>query len=119
MTTVPPSSSDTKPKVWLSLGAAFLSALGAGVCCAAPLVYLLFGVSFAGLSRLSALEWLQWPLSAAAVVILLWLFWRLYFSNRPLCATGLHKYIRGIFWVTVLGVGALLTYPYVVLWWWS
>lgn len=117
MTTGPLKPSDARSGVWWGLGVAFLSALGAGLCCAAPLVYLLFGVSLAGLSRLSALSWLQWPLGAVALIILSWVFGRLYLSKRPLCAGGVNRHLQWFFWATVLVVLALLTYPYFLAWW--
>ncbi|HLS21310.1 MAG TPA: hypothetical protein VK058_01770 [Paenalcaligenes sp.] len=116
MTTIPPSKADSGRHFWLGLGAALLSALGAGLCCAAPLLYLLFGVSFAGLSRLDALDWLQWPLGLLALAILAGLFIRLYLSARPLCAGWASKSIRPFFWLTLIIVLVLLTYPYIVAW---
>lgn len=117
MTTGPLKQPDARPGLWWGLGAALLSAVGAGLCCAAPLVYLLFGVSLAGLSRLGTLSWLQWPLGAVALIILVWVFSRLYLSKRPLCTGGVNRYIHWFFWVTVLVVLALLTYPYFLVWW--
>src|SRR5690625_5617840 len=108
MTTIPPSKADSGRRLWLGLGAALLSALGAGLCCAAPLRYLLFGVSFAGLSRLDALDWVQWPLGLLAVAILAGLFIRLYLSARPLCAGWASNSIRLFCCFTIIIVFLLL-----------
>src|SRR5690625_1578204 len=86
-------------RLWLGLGAALMAALGAGLCCAGPLLYLLFGLSAASLGLLSWPTWLQWPLAAIALFFWALVLHRLYFSNRPLCATGIHRYLRLIFWL--------------------
>src|SRR5690625_6542666 len=44
---------------WWGLISALLAALGAGLCCAGPLLYLLFGLSATGLGLWAAPEWLQ------------------------------------------------------------
>ncbi len=100
--------------VRLGLGAALLSALAAGLCCAAPLVYLAFGVSAAALSGLNELDWLQAPMAALALLCLGAVFFRLYLSKRPVCAAGARLQIY--FWLIALLVLALLSYPFVLPW---
>lgn len=101
---------------WLGLGAALTAALGAGLCCAGPLLYLLFGISAASAGLLAWPIWLQWPLAAVALFFWALVFYRLYFSARPVCITGIHRYLRPIFWLISCIIGVLLSYPYWVGW---
>ncbi len=111
-TTAPHSS-----RLHWGLGAAFLSALAAGLCCAAPLVYLLFGVSAAALSGLNGLAWLQMPMGLLALACLGVVFFRLYVSKRPLCAGRVSRPWLVIgFWLVALWVLALLSYPFILPW---
>lgn len=121
MTTSPTNRPDAAPPnpagVRWGLGAALLSALAAGLCCAAPLVYLVFGVSAAALSGLNELDWLQAPTAALALLCLGAVFFRLYLSKRPVCAAGASRTrLQIYFWLVALLVLALLSYPFVLPW---
>lgn len=99
------------------LGAALISALAAGLCCAAPLVYLLFGVSAAALTGLNSLGWLQIPMGLLALLCLGAVFFRLYLSKRPLCTRSMTRtWLQFSFWLVALLVLALLSYPFVLPW---
>jgi len=105
--------------VWWGLAIAMLAALGAGLCCAGPLLYLLFGLSAAGLGLWAAPEWLQWPLAVLALLLLIGVFWRLYLHPQAACPMSTNRYIRPIFWLVTVLVALLLSYPYLLGWWWS
>ncbi len=115
-----PTSQQNKPKdirsgIRWSLGSALVAALGAALCCLAPLIYLLFGVSVAALSGLSRLSALQGPLSIIALSCLALVFHRLYLSRRLICTqTGSVHRLRILFWLSVLLILPLLTYPFVL-----
>ncbi|MCX5589689.1 hypothetical protein [Alcaligenes endophyticus] len=96
-----------------SLGGAMLAALGAGLCCLAPLLYLLFGVSAAALSSLSRLSWLQIPMSLLAFCFLGIGYYRLYLSKRPVCTRiGSLNGQRFLYWAVLGMVVLLLSYPF-------
>lgn len=93
--------------------ASLAAALAANLCCLAPLLYLLFGMSMAGMAWLQKFAWLQWPMVGVSLILLCMGFWRLYLSNRPYCSAYLSlKAMRILFWVNVLMVGVMLFYPY-------
>lgn len=99
------------------LGAALLASLAAGLCCAAPLLYLVFGISAAALSGLNGLSWLQAPMAAVALLCLGAAFFRLYISKRPLCAQqNSRRRLHIYFWATALLALVLLSYPFVLPW---
>lgn len=112
-----PEAIEPASAIRLGLGAALLASLAAGLCCAAPLLYLAFGVSAAALSGLSSLGWLQAPMAVVAVLCLGAAFFRLYVSKRPVCAQAdTRKRLRIYFWATALLALVLLSYPFVVPW---
>ncbi len=100
-----------------TMAGAVIAALASSLCCIAPLIYLLFGVSAAGLSGLASLGWLQVPMLILSTGLILLGFWRLYFAKKPLC-TG--SFTRGqmllIYWLTVPIVLAFQLYPFVLPW---
>lgn len=106
--------SDAKHKGFIAgLMASLVAAFAANLCCLAPLLYLLFGTSMAGMAWLQKLAWLQWPMIAASLVLLGMGFWRLYLSGKPYCHAYLSlKAIRILFWVNVFTVATMLFYPY-------
>lgn len=102
-------------RLGLGLGAALAAGLGAGLCCAGPLLYLLFGVSAAGLARLQAPEWVQALLAVVAVLSLAAVAWRLYGSKRRLCMPQAQRHRwHAMFWLTTIGVAVLLSYPWLL-----
>lgn len=102
---------------WLGMAGALASALGAGMCCAGPFMYLVFGISAAGFMQWGALEWLQAPLTVLSVLCLIAVFWRLYISKKPNCIAGINRYLHLVFWVAVFISAVLLSYSYVLGWW--
>lgn len=119
MPTSPSNSSDqagTRPAGWWGLGAALAAAVGAGLCCAGPFVYLVFGVSAAAFSGWPALDWLQLPLTIVSALCLLLVFLRLYARRKPVCVNAADRFLRPAFWLTTVLVMLLVSYPYVLPW---
>lgn len=106
----------------LPLIGGLLAALGAGLCCAGPLVLLLLGVSGAWIGNLTLLEPYR-PLFILAVVALFaYAGWKVY---RPIedcepgtaCAIGhVRKRRQIIFWIAALTALILVTSNYWILW---
>ena len=100
-----------------TLIASVLTAIGASVCCVAPLVLLALGISGAWISTLTALEPLR-PVFIGLTLLFLGLSFRKVYLNPQTCVPGAAcadphtvKRQRGMFWaVTVLAL-TLLAVP--------
>ncbi|MDR2639575.1 MAG: hypothetical protein LBC09_07055 [Helicobacteraceae bacterium] len=92
---------------------AIAAAAASSLCCLAPALYLVFGVSAAGLASLSKLAWLQIPMGAVAVLLLAYGFWRLYGSRRAICEGFLsRRKLVALYWSAVAIALILLIYPF-------
>lgn len=112
-------SSSVKGSV-ATLLAALLAAAASTLCCLGPLLYLVFGISAAGLTGIPALSWLQWPMIILAVGLMLRGFWRLYLSPRPVCVNVVSRRVLvWLYWLSLPLLLALMTYPYVLPWLWE
>ncbi len=91
--------------------AAFLSSL----CCVGPLLYLVFGISAAGLSGLGALTWLQWPMIVLSLGLMAYGLWRLFLSSKPLCTGGLSLRSLKVLYLVLAPLALLLLfYPFIL-----
>lgn len=102
-----------------TLIAGVLTAVGASVCCVAPLVLLALGISGAWISTLTTLEPLR-PVFIGVTLLLLGLSFRKFYLSPQACVPGTPcadprtlKRQRGIFWVVTVLVLALLVVPWV------
>ena len=94
------------------LGGALLSAVASGLCCLGPLLYLVFGLSAAGLAGLGRLSRLQAPLAALSLLFVGYGFWNLYFSPKPVCAGRLsRKKMLLLYWLSVPVIVFFVLYP--------
>ena len=100
-----------------SIAATLISAVLSSLCCLAPLLYLVFGVSVAGLTWLQHFSWLQWPMMGVSLLLLGFGFWRLYFSSKLYCSTRFSlKTMRILYWIAVPVVLIVLFYPFFLPW---
>jgi mercuric ion transport protein len=115
------SSTPAKSPLSFLLGAA-LAAIGASVCCIAPLVLVLLGISGAWIANLTALDaWRPW-FSAATLVCLAFAFWSLY-GPASRCRTDgecvdprvLRRRRCGL-WIATILIALLWLFPYYVGW---
>lgn len=114
-----PAPSSAKGSL-VTLAAALTAALASSFCCIGPLLYLLFGVSAAGLTALPGLAWLQIPMIVLALGLMVRGFWRLYLSARPVCINIVSlRTLRVLYWLSVPLVLALVSWPYVLPWLWG
>lgn len=101
-----------------SLFAAVIAAIGASLCCVAPLVLLALGIGGAWISTLTALEPYR-PIFIGVVLVFLGLaFHKLYIAPRK-CAAGDACAVPGtlrnqriIFWTVTLVLAALVAFPW-------
>ncbi|MDA3922301.1 MAG: mercuric transporter MerT family protein [Salinisphaera sp.] len=97
-----------------------LAAVGASLCCVAPVLFISIGIGGAWMSSLTALEPYRPIFVAITVALLIFAGWRLY-RRRPNCEPdaacarpAVKRRQRLIFWLTVIPVLALLTFPWYV-----
>ncbi|MEX3019521.1 mercuric transporter MerT family protein [Kluyvera sp. STS39-E] len=101
----------------LTLLAAIIAAGASTLCCIGPLLYLLFGISAAGLVGIPGASWLQIPMVLVAVGLMARGFWRLYLSPKPVCISVVSRRVLvWLYWIAVPLVLVLITYPYVLPW---
>jgi mercuric ion transport protein len=101
-------------QLWVSALAAIVGSL----CCVAPLVLLTLGISGAWISQLTALEPYR-PIFIGVVVAFLGLAFRQIYIVPVRCAPGevcanprFQRRRRQIFWVVVVGLAALIAFPW-------
>jgi mercuric ion transport protein len=101
-----------------SLVAGVLAAVGASVCCVAPLVLLTLGIGGTWIADLTALEPVR-PWFVAATLVFLGLAFRRLYLLPQVCDAGaacaepvVLKRQRQIFWIVALALLALLSVPW-------
>jgi mercuric ion transport protein len=104
----------------VTLLAAVIAAGASTLCCIGPLLYLVFGISAAGLIGIPGATWLQIPMLLLSLGLMARGFWRLYLSPKPICVNVVsRRALVWLYWLSVPLVLALLTYPYVLPWIWE
>lgn len=105
---------DTK----LPLFASAVAAIGASLCCVAPLVLVTFGVGGAWLSTLTRFEPVR-PVFVALTLGLLVLAWRTLYRKPAVCEPGkpcadatVMRRQRLIFWLVAIPLLLLLAFPW-------
>jgi len=97
------------------LWASVLSAIVGSLCCVAPLVLLTLGISGAWISRLTALEPYR-PIFIGVMLVFIGLAFRQLYIVPARCAPGEvcanPRRQRQIFWVVVVGLAALIAFPW-------
>jgi mercuric ion transport protein len=106
-------------KATKQLWAGVLAAIVGSLCCVAPLVLLTLGISGAWISQLTALEPYR-PIFIGVTAVLIILAFRQLYIVPAQCAPGelcanprLQRRQRRIFWVVVMGIAALIAFPWV------
>jgi mercuric ion transport protein len=104
---------DTKQALWASA----LAAIGASLCCVAPLVLVTLGLGGAWLSSLTQLEPFR-PVFVVLTLGLLALAWRKLYRQPAVCQPGkpcadvrVQRRQRSIFWGVAALLLLLLTFP--------
>jgi len=100
------------------LWAGVVAAIVGSLCCVAPLVLLTLGISGAWISQLTALEPYR-PIFIGVMLIFMGLAFRQLYIVPARCAPGevcasprLQRRQRQIFWVVVVGLAALIAFPW-------
>ena len=105
---------DTKPTLWASA----LAAIGASLCCVAPLVLVTLGIGGAWVATLTRLEPAR-PLFVALALGLLALAWHQLYRQPVACEAGkpcadaaVRRRQRLLFWRAAVPLLLLLTFPW-------
>ncbi|QIW15319.1 hypothetical protein A4G20_02695 [Pasteurellaceae bacterium RH1A] len=115
--TTSPKSSTNLGRFWAICTAALSAAVASTLCCIAPLIYLLFGVSSPWLMSLSELEFLQIPMLILSLATFGYGFWLLFFSNKIICSRYLSlRTLRVLYGLVAVVILFFLSYPYVLPW---
>lgn len=110
------SQSNSIKKGLITLFLTLLASITSSLCCLGPLLYLVFGVSAAGLTSIPALSWLQVPMIVIASGLLIQGFWRLYISPYPTCENKIsRKVLIWLYWASVPVSLVMMAYPFVFL----
>jgi mercuric ion transport protein len=100
------------------LCAGVLAAIVGSLCCVAPLVLMTLGISGAWISQLTALEPYR-PIFIGVMVVCLGLAFRQLYIVPARCPPGdacanprLQRRQRQVFWFVVVGLAALIAFPW-------
>lgn len=100
------------------LCAGALAAVVGSLCCVAPLVLLTVGISGAWISQLTALEPYR-PIFIGIMFVFIGLAYRQLYVVPARCSPGeacanplLQRRQRQLFWVVVIGLAALVAFPW-------
>lgn len=74
---------------WVAIATALSAAVASTLCCIAPLIYLVFGVSSTWLIGLGEYDYLRIPMLIVSLCAFAYGFWLLMFSKKIIC----NKYI--------------------------
>lgn len=99
----------------LVLVAGFAAALLSASCCLVPTLFLLFGISFAGIVNVAALDEYRWLFTLTAAVMLSVGFYKTVIKKQIECdcePSLLSKILKALFWALFLLSLALLSYPW-------
>ena len=114
MTTSPKNANKS---FWLATGTALSAAVASTLCCIAPLVYLLFGVSSTWLISLGEYNYLRIPMLIVSLCAFTYGFWLLMFSKKIICSKYIsRKKLVALYWIVFIVMLFFLTYPMLLPW---
>lgn len=106
----------------LVLSGALVTALLSASCCLVPTLFMVFGISFAGIINVAALEGYRWIFTAIAVLMLSIGFYRMVIKKQIECdcePSVTSRILIILFWVLFIISLAALFYPYYEGWIWG
>lgn len=83
---------------------AVVAAVTSSLCCIAPLIYLLFGVSSTWLIELNQFDFLRIPMLVLSLAAFSYGFWLLVFSKKIICTRYLSRRTLLILYWIVFGI---------------
>lgn len=106
----------------LVLAGAFITALLSASCCLVPTLFMVFGISFAGIINVAELESYRWIFTSAAALMLSIGFYQMVIKKQIECdcePSLTSKILITLFWALFLFSLAALFYPYYEGWIWG
>lgn len=106
----------------LVLSGALVTALLSASCCIVPTLFMVFGISFAGIINVAALEPYRWIFTSAAVLMLSIGFYQMVIKKKIECdcePSLTSKILLVLFWGLFLFSLSALFYPYYEGWIWG
>lgn len=97
--------------------AAVAAAVTSTLCCIAPLLYLLFGISSPWLIGLNKLDFLRLPMLVVSLGTFAYGFWLLMFSKKIICTKYMSR--KGLiisYWLVFIVILFFLAYPTILPW---
>lgn len=96
---------------------AVVAAVTSSLCCIAPLIYLLFGVSSTWLIELNQFDFLRIPMLVLSLVAFSYGFWLLVFSKKIICTRYLsRRALLVLYWLVFGIILFFLFYPTFLPW---
>ena len=97
--------------------AALNTAVTSTLCCIAPLIYLVFGVSSTWLIGLGEYDYLRIPMLIISLCAFAYGFWLLMFSKKIICSKYIsRKKLVVLYWIVFIVMIFFLTYPTILPW---
>lgn len=91
---------------------AVIAAVTSTLCCIAPLVYLMFGISSTWLMELNRFEYLRIPMLMVSLGAFGYGFWLLNFSNKIICTRYFSRQtLIVLYWIVFFIMLFFLSYP--------
>ena len=114
MTTSPKNSNKS---FWVAIATALSAAVASTLCCIAPLIYLLFGVSSTWLIGFGEYDYLRIPMLIVSLCAFAYGFWLLMFSKKIICSKNIsRKKLIVLYWMVFIIMLFFLTYPTLLPW---
>lgn len=96
---------------------AVVAAVTSSLCCIAPLIYLLFGVSSTWLIELNQFDFLRIPMLVLSLAAFSYGFWLLVFSKKIICTRYLsRRTLIVLYWLVFAVILFFLFYPTFLPW---
>ena len=109
MTTSPKNSNKS---FWIAIATALSAAVASTLCCIAPLIYLLFGVSSTWLIGFGEYDYLRIPMLIVSLCAFAYGF-----SKKIICSKYIsRKKLIVLYWIVFIIMLFFLTYPTVLPW---
>ena len=102
---------------WVAIATALSAAVASTLCCIAPLIYLVFGVSSTWLIGLGEYDYLRIPMLIVSLCAFAYGFWLLMFSKKIICSKYIsRKKLIVLYWIVFIVMLFFLTYPTILPW---
>ena len=96
---------------------AVVAAVTSSICCIAPMIYLLFGVSSTWLIELNQFDFLRIPMLVLSLAAFSYGFWLLVFSKKIICTRYLsRRTLLVLYWLVFGIILFFLFYPTFLPW---